>query len=747
MCCSGGKVEIKQIAEPPQPLKELLTLSTETSRHFVKNIRRYNTAFQMTSFGANIINQHNFMPTFKVQGQIYHRIGSLMPIEGEAPQFLQLYFVSDFNEQAEKRVQFSGTRIDIILNLQQMLHEKNSYIRDFKYALECQPQSEYKIIIDPEKKPAGHHRGRFNAPQTNEIAAIVTGEEHGKRDIVIHHRGTRLQRITETHRSYDPLQYPLICVHGEEGYHFGIAQVNPIGKEPLPGKKVSCMQFYAYHFMIRDNQFNLLQRCGDLFHQYAVDMYAKVESERLLFIRTHQRQLRADSYIHLRDAICNDGTQAAANVGQLCILPSSFTGSPRYMHERTQDALTYVKHYGRPQLFITITCNPNWEEIKRELFPGQTPQQRHDLIARVFRQKLIKLMHIIKKGEIFGQVRCDMYTIEWQKRGLPHAHILIWLCDKIHMNQIDSLISAELPNPVEDSMLFEIVTTQMVHGPCGAINPNAQCMNQGKCTKKFPRNFLHETQAAHDGYPLYRRRKPAEGGFTGNKKLPGGQEYQIDNRWIVPYCPLLSKIFIAHINVEFCNSVKAIKYICKYVNKGSDAAMFGLQSANSNDEIAQFLMGRYISSNEAVWRILEFPLHERHPAIIHLSVHLENGQRVISHLQRQHNKCKLQKAQHSQLFSSFVKQMTLERLFSTHKYPHITHLVVENGVEENMENAWMDILIFEKMLPLAECILYIQNKKNAFTFDYCSMRYLGQRHSSPYGLLMGQFVQLIEKRA
>ena len=62
---------------------------------------------------------------------------------------------------------------------------------------------------------------------------------------------------------------------------------------------------------------------------------------------------------------------AATELGQLCILPSSFTGSPRYMHERTQDAMTYLRNYGRPDLFITFTCNAKWNEIQAELFPGQ----------------------------------------------------------------------------------------------------------------------------------------------------------------------------------------------------------------------------------------------------------------------------------------------------------------------------------------------------------------------------------------
>ena len=265
--------------------------------------------------------------------------------------------------------------------------------------------------------------------------------------------------------------------------------------------------------------------------------------------------------------------------------------------------------------------------MKRELFDGQTYNDRHDLLARVFRQKLIRLMEVIKKCKIFGAVRCDMYTIEWQKRGLPHAHILIWLTEKIHAHHIDDLICAELPNPDEDPVLFEIIKGQMVHGLCGVLNPNAPCMQDGKCTKKYPRPFIDETQTGEDGYPSYRRRRPGQGGFSGKIKIRG-HDYVIDNRWIVPHCKLLSKAFNAHINVEICNSVKSIKYVCKYVNKGSDAAMYAIQNPDTDDEVTHYQMGRYISSNEACWRLLGFPIHERHPAIINLSVHLENGQRV-----------------------------------------------------------------------------------------------------------------------
>ncbi|GBN84632.1 hypothetical protein AVEN_65863-1 [Araneus ventricosus] len=90
-----------------------------------------------------------------------------------------------------------------------------------------------------------------------------------------------------------------------------------------------------------------------------------------------------------------------------------------------------------------------------------------------------------------------------------------------------------------------------------------------------------------------------------------------------------AKAFNGHINTEYCSSIKSIKYVCRYINKGSDMAVINLaHNDTQHDEVQLYEIGRYLSSNEAVWRILGFPIHERHPTVKHLSVHLENGQRV-----------------------------------------------------------------------------------------------------------------------
>ena len=149
----------------------------------------------------------------------------------------------------------------------------------------------------------------------------------------------------------------------------------------------------------------------------------------------------------------------------------------------------------------------------------------------------------------------------------------------------------------------------------------------GNCSKRFPRPFVVDTISGIDGYPLYRRRSPDDNGRSIIMKVKG-KDVVVDNRWIVPYCPLLSKTFSNHYNVEYCNSIKSIKYVCKYVNKGSGMAVFGIADPNANDEVMKFQLGRYVSCNEAIWRLFSFTIHERHPTVVHLAVHLENGQRV-----------------------------------------------------------------------------------------------------------------------
>ena len=117
-----------------------------------------------------------------------------------------------------------------------------------------------------------------------------------------------------------------------------------------------------------------------------------------------------------------------------------------------------------------------------------------------------------------------------------------------------------------------------------------------QCSKKFPKVCQETTMVQENGYPFYRRRENRRIHSIPDKNFPGTR-YEIGNQWVIPYNPYLSRRFQAHINVEFCTSVKAIKYIHKYVYKGSDQTTIALHLRNN--EVARHLHGRYIGPTEA----------------------------------------------------------------------------------------------------------------------------------------------------
>ena len=104
----------------------------------------------------------------------------------------------------------------------------------------------------------------------------------------------------------------------------------------------------------------------------------------------------------------------------------------------------------------------------------------------------------------------------------------------------------------------------------------------------------------------------------------------IDNRYVVPYNPLLSLRYDCHINVEYCSSPKATKYLYKYVTKGSDRAMvctvIGEDSGKPRDEISEYEDLRSVGSSEATWHLMAFPITDRYPPVLALRVHTEDQQ-------------------------------------------------------------------------------------------------------------------------
>ena len=94
LCCNKGNVKMAPVREPPQYLKDLLQSIGQHTHHFHKYIRAYNGVFCFTSMGGKVdhrLNDGRGAYIYSIGGQIFHRIGSLIPPEGQPPVFLQIY--------------------------------------------------------------------------------------------------------------------------------------------------------------------------------------------------------------------------------------------------------------------------------------------------------------------------------------------------------------------------------------------------------------------------------------------------------------------------------------------------------------------------------------------------------------------------------------------------------------------------------------------------------------------------------
>ncbi|XP_074097631.1 uncharacterized protein LOC141526495 [Cotesia typhae] len=394
-------------------------------------------------------------------------------------------------------------------------------------------------IVEPELnlvftiKPGMDVR-RYNYQRASEVAVVFSTTADGgipESYVTIRNKNTKtFQRVTSMDPNSEPWVYPLFFPHGNQGWHRDIYQVNKTKN------RVTRTDYFKYRLAIRD-EFNVFIMGRRLTQQWIVDSYVKIEKDRLKYDHDHQSKLRAESYHglldHLQSQLNND---ASKRIGKVIILPSTFTGSPRNMLQHYQDAMAIVRKYRKPDLFITMTCNPKWCEISENLLPGQTASDRPDLVARVFCIKKDILIKMIIKDNLFVKVVAYNWVIEFQKRGLPHLHMLITLENISKMltpERVNKFISAEIPDKNENPTLHNIVTTNMLHGPCGDW-----CLVNDKCSKRFPKAFQGETLLDANGYPSYRRR---DNGITfmRNQSL-------FDNQHVVPYNATLLLTFNCH---------------------------------------------------------------------------------------------------------------------------------------------------------------------------------------------------------
>ncbi|GJY85779.1 DNA helicase PIF1, ATP-dependent [Tanacetum coccineum] len=427
LCCQGGKILLPHFHDTPPSLNHLLSHDQPLTAKFREQIRVYNSMFCFTSFGAKIdhsINKGRAPYTFRISGQNYHMMGSLLPKEGMPPRFVQLYFFDTQNEVKNRTSAFidketsEGIDKDIVGNLISMLDRYSPVAQSFRMARDwgnTHDSPDFRLRLHSERKTTR----QYNSQTVSEVAAIIIndfGDAHPTRDIIVDQKDTGPQRVSELHPSYMALQYPLLFPYGEDGFHEKIPYHSNAGTRKTKQRYLTMKEYYSYIIHQRPNQGNTLLKGGHLFQQYLVDAYTAVEEQRLKWTRNNQDTLRVDLYHNLCDAVTRGDT---------------------------------------------------------------------------------------------SEVGLVVYVIEFQKRGLPHAHILKWLEEHSKCktpDEVDDIILDEMPFPDSNPNVYKVVTDYMLHGPCGKDARNAACTSDGKCSKHFPKPFLEETFLDEDGYPHYRQR-------------------------------------------------------------------------------------------------------------------------------------------------------------------------------------------------------------------------------------------------
>ncbi|MCB1084060.1 MAG: hypothetical protein KDK61_07090, partial [Simkania sp.] len=214
---------------------------------------------------------------------------------------------------------------------------------------------------------------------------------------------------------------------------------------------------------------------------------------RAIYYKLNFFRIKEYSFITAKDLFTRGAAIPKTN---RIILPSSWERGRRAKQQLLNDALAFNNKFGCPDYFLTVTANPNWKEIRRNLLPGEEVKDRFDLIHRVFNIKMEEITKEIKAG-CLGDYQAMVRVVEYQKRGLPHFHMLLWV-QKEHKPRspeiLDKIINAQVPDAELQPWLYRVVSERCTHTRCDKFK-NSQCryrdLKTGKmfCKSSFPKPF------------------------------------------------------------------------------------------------------------------------------------------------------------------------------------------------------------------------------------------------------------------
>lgn len=436
----------------------------------------------------------------------------------------------------------------------------------------------------------GPERVQFDLPQSTKEVFLWSAGTELPRDgtLAIHLRPEpgktspyiRRQRISFLSPDLDSGLFPLMFPHGEQTYIMktpknvvrGLRRSKANKNKSTNNKEtISMREYYAYMFQVRRDiddgkDFGYILRGGNLTQLMMCISYLRVELERMYWALRNQGKFVLTSIHHINEFLRAEAQKRKLGVGRVFLLPTNHIGSPAYLVKQRKKAMAMLGRFGKPDWFLTVTCNPGWKEIQSNLLPGQTYLDRPDLCVHVFMLKVRELLQMLKMEHLLGKLEAYFLTYEFQKRySLIHLHVLLWnflFAKPQDAKDIDALIQAFIPDPTKYPELFDIVTSTMLHQLCHEIR-KASCHRNNKCRMGYPAPLRDDTLLmGPSGRCEYRRPR------NGIKVMKAGKIY--DNRNVAAYNPIILLRMWSHVNILHVNSIRVVFYLLDYMLKGMD---------------------------------------------------------------------------------------------------------------------------------------------------------------------------------
>lgn len=486
-----------------------------------------------------------------------------------------------------------------------------------------------------------------------DVAAITSDSITGERVLKYKLKGERCAKtIPSTHHLLEPLSYPLLFPYGESGWSTKNRQTLEYHPYLCARMLMPDRDFDGNVLTVRNkqntrdwpvNRFQLMSRLGQI---YLTDMISRGIDFRLHWHKHHKnyifggsrhgsstdRELEVgedaarvqneeefnignddEDYDEDNEDAEGDDTNMTSPGGTNTFLAQSFHGSRRHLRKLATSSLTIVSEDGTPTLFLTMTCNPLWPEIVEALLPGQTAFDRPDICTQVFKHRLDAFLGNLRAGKYFDgedsfkdctvrrKIIYEIRVIEYQHRGLPHAHIIIKLSNTPDPSfpdacseWVDEYLTCMMPairedSSEEDKVYAAIVSKHLIHNCSDGVNGCKDA--NGHCKKGFMNTILCETTTFDGkGHAIYKRLRE-------------------EDLRVVPHNRKAALDWDGHIYFDWCMNSYTVFYLYKYLFKGSKKVKFRLENADDvadDDEITLYLRGRYLCSMDAMWRVLGY---------------------------------------------------------------------------------------------------------------------------------------------